>query len=224
MRTALRFASAIAAFLAAADWLLTWMVGGYFSYGGLAMDASYFFDGIGTTILGVLTAPIVAAITSSSTWATGKRRGLLAIVGIAGIAALLATGPLLVLGSTGALGERAPAGVRWAWSAAIGLFFLWTLLLCVLARGRLGTAALIGMACGVLLVLWGGGAAVLQLFYPDWAVISPSAALVLPLYALFFLWFFATPAWLVGLGFALLHTGDVGDTAVRSGGGPLRLT
>jgi hypothetical protein len=159
-------------------------------------DATYFAFGLVIAFLGLATTPTVLAYPASSSWMdTSIVRGL----GVVACVALVVTGALLVAGSAGLLGERAPSWVPDATVIAVAGYFAWILVASYSTRRStvLGRWVFwLGMLAGLSILLSTLISALL--FFLDPGFMVTNATIPLLMISSLLTWL-ALPIWLIAL-------------------------
>jgi hypothetical protein len=161
-------------------------------------DATYFAFGAVSVLVGFATTPLVLAYPALSP-APEPLVGLVRVMGVAVCVVLVVTGALLMAGSTGLLGDRAPNWVPDAPVIGLVAFFVWVLLASYSTR----RSTILGRWVFWLGILAGGSLLVASFIsalvsFLDLGFIATDATIPFDL-ALDLLAWLCLPAWLMAL-------------------------
>ncbi len=161
-------------------------------------DATYFAFGAVTVLVGLATTPLVLAYPALSP-APAPLVGLVRAMGVAVCVALVVTGGLLVAGSTGLLGDKAPSWVPDAPAIGVVAFFIWILVASYSTR----RSTILGRWVFWLGILAGGSVLVATFIsalvsFLDPGFIATDATIPFDLVLVLFTWL-CLPAWLIAL-------------------------
>lgn len=161
-------------------------------------DATYFAFGAVSVLVGFATTPLVLAYPALSP-APEPLVGLVRVMGVAVCVVLVVTGALLMAGSTGLLGDKAPSWVPDAPVVGVVAFFTWILVASYSTR----RSAILGRSVFWLGILAGGWVLVstfisVLVSFLDPGFMATDATIPFDLALVFFIWL-CLPAWLIAL-------------------------
>jgi hypothetical protein len=170
-------------------------------------DATYFWFGLIAALLGLAATPVALAYPGPSPASSG---GVIRGLGAVACLALVLSGALLVGGSTGLLGDKAPTWIPDATGISVTGFFVWVVLASYSTRRSTSLGRWVfwlGVLSGASLVLPTVISVLMGFLAPG--VIVTDASLPLAVISGLLIWF-CLPAWFVAVAVRMRREGSDG--------------